>query len=210
MVKRVIVYASKTLNTSQQRHCDTNKELLTVVTAVELLKYYITGRHFTVVNDYASFTWLINFKELEGMVARWITRLRLFHFKIVHRPGKHHSHADGLPRRTSCSGKHDTCPECAPLQHKVTPEECMARVITSQDPYLEHFDDYMIQLVEDDSSLFCDPPVHVPSPGEMSISREFLWYLGGHPEKGYTSSAPSSPQDLSTVPPTNSHTAVIG
>ncbi len=32
----------------------TNKELLDVVMAVELFKYYLTGRHFTVVTDHTS------------------------------------------------------------------------------------------------------------------------------------------------------------
>ncbi len=100
VVKRVIAYASKMLHASQRRYCTTNKELLAVVTAIELFKYYLTGRHFTVVTDHASLTWLRNFKEPEGVVARWITRLQPFDFKIVHRPGKHHSHADGLSRRT--------------------------------------------------------------------------------------------------------------
>ncbi len=95
VVKRVITYASKTLNDSQQRYRTTNKELLVVVTAVELFKYYLTGRHFTVVTDHASLTWLQNFKELEGVVARWITWLRPFDFKIVHRPGKRNSHVMG-------------------------------------------------------------------------------------------------------------------
>ncbi len=77
VVKKVIAYTSKTLNASQQRYCTTNKELLAVVTAVELFKYYLTGRHFTVVTDHASLSWLRNFKEPEGVVARWINRLQL-------------------------------------------------------------------------------------------------------------------------------------
>ena len=63
VVKQVIAYASKTLNASQRRYCTTNKELLAVVTAIELFKYYLTGRHFTVVTDHASLTWLSNIKE---------------------------------------------------------------------------------------------------------------------------------------------------
>ncbi len=43
MVKGVIAYTSKTLNASQRRHCTTNKEVLAVVTAVELFKYYLPG-----------------------------------------------------------------------------------------------------------------------------------------------------------------------
>ncbi len=54
VVKRVIAYASKMLNASQRRYCTMNKELLAVVTAIELFKYYLTGRHFTVVTDHAS------------------------------------------------------------------------------------------------------------------------------------------------------------
>ncbi len=120
---RVIAYTSKALNASQQTYCTNNKELLTVVTAMELFKYmyYLTGRHIMVVTDHASLTWLQNFKEPEGVVACWITRLQPFDFKIVHRPGKHHRHADGLSRRASRPCKRDTCPECAALLHQVTP-----------------------------------------------------------------------------------------
>ncbi len=45
---------------------------------MELFKYYLAGRHFTVVTDHASLTWLRNFKEPEGVAARWITRLQPF------------------------------------------------------------------------------------------------------------------------------------
>ncbi len=117
VVRKAIAYTSKTLNARKQRYCTTNKELLAVATAVELFKYYLTGRQ--VVTDHASLTWLRNFKEPEGVVARLITRLQPFDFKIVHRPGKHHSNADGLSLHASRPCKHDTCPECAPLLHQV-------------------------------------------------------------------------------------------
>ena len=100
VVKRVIAYASKTLSDTQRRYCTTNKELLAVLTTIELFRYYLTGRHFTVVTDHASLTWLCNFREPEGMVARWIACLQPFNFTIVHRPGKHYSHADGLNVQT--------------------------------------------------------------------------------------------------------------
>ncbi len=135
VAKKVIAYASKTLSDSQRRYCTTNKELLAVVMAVDLFKYYLTGRHFTVVTNHASLTWLRNFREPEGMVARWISCLQLFGFNIVHRPGKHHSHADGLSRRTSRSCKRDTCPECKPIQQAVTTQSERARCYTPAFPY---------------------------------------------------------------------------
>ncbi len=44
VAKKVIAYASKTLSDSQRRYCTTNKDLLDIVVAVELFKYYLTGR----------------------------------------------------------------------------------------------------------------------------------------------------------------------
>ncbi len=52
--------------------------------------YYLTVRHFTVVTDHASLTWLRNCKEPEGVVVRWISLRQPFDFKIVHKPGEHH------------------------------------------------------------------------------------------------------------------------
>ena len=135
VAKKVIAYASKTLSDSQCRYCTTNKELLAVVMAIELFKYYLTGKHFTVVTDHASLTWLRNFREPEGMVTRWISRLQPFDFTIVHRPGKHYSHADGLSCRTSRPCKRETCPECRPLQKAVKTENEMARCFTPAFPY---------------------------------------------------------------------------
>ena len=42
-MKRVIAYASKTLSDTQRRYCTTNKELLAVVIAIELFRYYLMG-----------------------------------------------------------------------------------------------------------------------------------------------------------------------
>ncbi len=174
MVKKVIAYASKTLNASQQRYCTANKQLLAVVTAVELFKYYLTGKHFTVVTDHASLTWVRNFKEPEGVVARWIPQLQPFDFKIVHRPGKHHSHADGLSRHASRPCKHDTCPQYASLLHQVTLEEDRLRMVIPWDPYLEHFDGYL-EMVEDCSSLFHDTPALGPTPEQDHHPR--IWVV---------------------------------
>ncbi len=41
VVKRVITYASKTLSDMQLHYCTTNKELLAVMMAIELFRYYL-------------------------------------------------------------------------------------------------------------------------------------------------------------------------
>ncbi len=106
-----------------------------------------------VVTDHVSLTWLRNFRELEGMVAWWISGLQPFDFAIIHHPGKHHSHADGLSCRTSRPCKRDTCPECKPLQQAVTAESERARCFTHAFPYQRHFDGY-VEMSEEDAALF--------------------------------------------------------
>ncbi len=171
IVKRVIAYASKTLSDMQRRCCTINKELLAVVMAIELFRYYLTGRHFIVVTDHASLTWLRNFatREPEGMVARWIARLQPFDFAIVPRPGKHHSHTGGLSRRTSRPCKRETCPECKTLQKEdISPTE-MACCYTPTFLYQRHFDGY-VEMSEEDAALFWEIDNHpTPSLGDSSV-----------------------------------------
>ncbi len=136
--------------------------------AIELFQYYLTGRHFTVVTDHASLTWLRNFREPEGIVARWIARLQPFDFAIVHRPGKHHSHADGLSRRTSRPCKRETCPECKPLRKEAVLKTELACCYTPAFPYQRHFDGY-VEMSEEDAALFWEIGDH-PTPDPEGIS----------------------------------------
>ena len=137
--------------------------------AIELFRYYLMGRHFTVVTDHASLTCLRNFREPKGMVARWIARLQPFDFAIVHRPGKHHSHADGLSRRTSRPCKRETCPECKPLRKGDTLPTEMARCYKPTFPYQRHFDGY-VEMSEEDAALLWEIDNHpMPGPGDSSV-----------------------------------------
>jgi hypothetical protein len=72
---RVIAYASKTLSDSQKAYCTTWKELLAVVYFVKHFRRYLYGRRFLLRTDHAALVWLLNFKNPEGIVARWITAL---------------------------------------------------------------------------------------------------------------------------------------
>ena len=74
------------------------RELLAVVNFTRHFRHFLLGRRFLLRTDHASLTWLTNFKEPEGMLARWITALAAFDFDMVHRPGKKHANADGLSR----------------------------------------------------------------------------------------------------------------
>jgi hypothetical protein len=48
------------------------KELLSVVRFTQHFKHYLLGREFILRTDHNSLRWLINFKDLQGQLARWL------------------------------------------------------------------------------------------------------------------------------------------
>ena len=94
----VVAYGSRTLSKSERRYCVTRKEMLALVYFVKYFRLYVYGKQFTVRTDHGSLRWLMNFKNPEGQVARWLEFLSLFNMKIEHRPGRSHQNADGVSR----------------------------------------------------------------------------------------------------------------
>ena len=135
-VEKVIAYSSKTLSKSQRRYCTTYRELLAVVSFVKQFKHYLYGRPFLLRTDHSSLTWLKNFKEPEGMIARWLTHLDTFDFEIQHRRGILHGNADALSRapvsQRRC--KRIDCPQCT----SSTSEGNVSVIKNGNQPAMEH------------------------------------------------------------------------
>ena len=69
---------------------------MAVVTFIQHFRLYLLGRHFHLRTDHGSLTWLQNFKNPEGQLARWITKLQEYDFTILHRKSSQHTNADAL------------------------------------------------------------------------------------------------------------------
>ncbi|GBM36622.1 Retrovirus-related Pol polyprotein from transposon 297 [Araneus ventricosus] len=95
----VIAYFSKSLGKPERNYCVTRKELLAIVKSIAHFHHYLYGRKFLLRTDHASLRWLLNFREPEGQIARWIQRLQEYDFEIQHRKGTSHGNADALSRR---------------------------------------------------------------------------------------------------------------
>lgn len=133
--KRPIAYASRVLTRPERRYCVTRKELLAVVTYVQHFRPYLLGREFQLRTDHGSLAWLINFKEPEGQLARWLEQLQEFHFNTIHRPGRNHMNTDALSRHpcSQCGrpnhGDHHKSPKsdvdmtAAPVLSERSPQE---------------------------------------------------------------------------------------
>ncbi|KAK3728413.1 hypothetical protein QZH41_020432 [Actinostola sp. cb2023] len=82
-------------------------------------------RPFLVRTDHGALRWLMNFKNPEGQLARWLEFLGTYDLTIEHRSGVKHGNADALSRR-SC----EDCNHCQNLEQKervhqdTAPKEC--------------------------------------------------------------------------------------
>ncbi|KAL7857234.1 hypothetical protein SRHO_G00161330 [Serrasalmus rhombeus] len=104
--ERVLAYGSRRLSPTEQNYCTTRRELLAVVEFTRHFRQYLLGRPFIVRSDHSSLRWLVNIKEPEGQLARWLEKLAEYDFQVVHRPGRHHQNADVMSRRPC----RQTCP----------------------------------------------------------------------------------------------------
>lgn len=96
--EKVICYLSRSLTKVERRYSITEKECLAVLFAVEKLRQYLEGSHFTVITDHYSLKWLYSIKDPVGRIARWAVRLQQYDFDIVHRKGRDHVVPDALSR----------------------------------------------------------------------------------------------------------------
>ena len=86
-----IAYASRFLNSLEEKYSVDELELLGVVWAIEHFKYYLYGKHFTVITDHQALISALNASERsktsQNRLTRWIDRLIPFHFDIKHLAG---------------------------------------------------------------------------------------------------------------------------
>lgn len=140
----VIAYFSKSLSKPERNYCVTRKELLAVVKTLQHFNKYLVGRQFTLRTDHAALKWLLQFKNPEGQVARWLEQLQEYNFTTEHRSGRTHLNADALSRRP--------CPEaCSHCARKETKEE--VRMITTQGLDNEWSEDAIKKAQKEDRDL---------------------------------------------------------
>ena len=109
-----MAYFGKSLSKVERHYCVTRRELLAIVKAVRHFHHYLYGVQFTIRTDHGALTWLTNFKNPEGQLARWLEILGTYNYTIKYRAGLKHNNADGLSRRpcencNHCDRKDKVC-----------------------------------------------------------------------------------------------------
>ena len=73
-------------------------ELLAIVTFTRHFEHYLLGKKFKIVTDHRALQWLHNFKDPDGLTARWLEKLAAFDYEVQRRPDKSIGHANGISR----------------------------------------------------------------------------------------------------------------
>jgi len=102
-IERVTAYSSRTMTKSELHYETTRKELLSVIYGLRQYCQYLLGRHFIIRTDHAALSWLQKTPEPMPQLARWLTIIEQYDYKVVHRHGKQHANADGLSRPPTTS-----------------------------------------------------------------------------------------------------------
>ena len=86
-----VAFASRFLNSVEDRYSINELELLGVVWSVEHFKYYLYGKLFTVITDHRALLSILrenrSNKSYNSRLTRWVDRLLPFDFSIDHLPG---------------------------------------------------------------------------------------------------------------------------
>ena len=95
---KAIYYASKTFNEAQENYSTTEKEMLAIVFACEKFRPYILGSHVIIHTDHAVIKYLMENKEANPRLIRWLLLLQEFNLEIKVNKGCDNVIADHLSR----------------------------------------------------------------------------------------------------------------
>lgn len=83
-ISRAIYCASRSLASHERKYCQTEKECLAIVWAMEKFYIYLYGKRFTLVTDCKPLQYLFNRAQSKpsARIERWILRLQAFDFDV--------------------------------------------------------------------------------------------------------------------------------
>ena len=101
--ERPILFASRTLSTSERNYSQVEKEALSLIYGIKKFHRYLYGRSFTLVTDHKPLTTILGSKKnipslAAARLQRWAIILSAYNYNIEFRPTQEHSNADMLSR----------------------------------------------------------------------------------------------------------------
>ena len=110
---RPVAFFSRTLSSSEQNHSSIEKEAYAVVESIRHWRHFLLGRHFQILTDQRSVSFMFNMQHTKKIknekIMRWRLELSCYSFDIVYRPGTENKAADTLSRIKGPSKTDGTC-----------------------------------------------------------------------------------------------------
>ncbi|XP_024005000.1 uncharacterized protein K02A2.6-like [Eutrema salsugineum] len=94
----VFYYASRTLDSAQEKYATTEKEMLAIVFAFDKFRNYLVGSKVIVYTDHAALRYLMTKKDAKPRLLRWVLLLQEFDMEIQEKKGIENGAADHLSR----------------------------------------------------------------------------------------------------------------
>ena len=96
---QVVLYFSRSCSKDERKWDTRELELLAANATLEHTQYYIDGQRVTLETDHNNLRWIMNSKNPQGKLARWITRLSCYDVHFVYRKGECNEVADCASRK---------------------------------------------------------------------------------------------------------------
>ena len=103
----VISYNSKSLDERQSQYCISEREALAIVWAVQKLRPYLYGAHFTIKSDHCALCYIMAVRNPNGRLVRWSLFLQDYDFTVEFKSGVTHRNVDCLSRYPVEEAEHD-------------------------------------------------------------------------------------------------------
>ena len=99
-VERPIAFNARRVKPSESQYASHKGELLALIFAIDVWKFFLVGRKFLVGTDNSALSWFKTQKDPKGILMRWLRILSTYKFDIQHRADTKHGNADSLSRAT--------------------------------------------------------------------------------------------------------------
>jgi transposase InsO family protein len=104
---RPVAFFSRSLSKAELRNSSVEKEAAAIIESVRRWRHYLTGRHFVLITDQRSVSFMFDCahksKIKNDKITRWRVELACYSYDIVYRPGRLNVAADALSRATCAS-----------------------------------------------------------------------------------------------------------
>ena len=101
-----VAFFSRILNHSERNHSSIEKEACAIVEALQKWRHYLSGKHFKLVTDQKSVSFMFDNaqkgKIKNDKIQRWRIEISNYSYDVVYGPGSENAAADALSRAT-CS-----------------------------------------------------------------------------------------------------------